>query len=294
MRIYLAGYYNGKASVYSLSKDDYPYMLESYHYIGGKRLTDTIRADKRKIFLDSGAFSAFTQGSEIKREKYVEYVNTNLDIIEVAANLDDLSRDKEAAAKNTWENQRWLEAHSRIPILPVYHCREDPKWLKNLLDKYEHIALGGMVPESIAWLRGWLDELFTQFLTDKKGLPRVKIHGFGMTTFELMLRYPFYSVDSTSWVLIARYGNILIPIEDQVIKVCISSESPKKHDWDAHYDSMSTANRKRVEKMINDYGFDVEDLRTIYWKRDLFNIKTFKSLCDQPVRPFTRHIASLF
>jgi len=37
---------------------------------------------------------------------------------------------------------------------------------------------------------------------------RVKLHGFAMTKMSLLDRFPFYSVDSTSWQAGARYGKI--------------------------------------------------------------------------------------
>lgn len=39
-----------------------PHILESYHYIGSQRFIDQMRADNAKVFLDSGAFSAYTLG----------------------------------------------------------------------------------------------------------------------------------------------------------------------------------------------------------------------------------------
>jgi hypothetical protein len=298
MRIYIAGIGTQiGGNRYTLDQANYPYLLESYYYL--TKGSDSIEDFRgRRLFLDSGAFSAFTKGVKIDIEEYARYVIKNKTIVEVAANLDDLSNDKEAAAKNTAVNQKRLEALTRgsgVPIIPVFHCREDTKWLKLLMDKYEHIALGGMVPESTPWLRGWLDDLFTRFICNPDGTPRVKVHGFGLTTFDLMFRYPFYSVDSTSWVLVARYGSILIPRgAEGVTKVCISSDSPRVHDWDAHFDTMSTVEKKKVEQMIGDAGFDPEELRITYWKRDLFNIWALRQMCDKPIRPFRRQSASLF
>ena len=213
MRIYLAGYYNGKSSEYTIGPEDYPWVLESYHYIGNQRFVDLIRADApRKIFLDSGAFSAFSKGANIVIDEYADFINRNQDIVAFSANLDDLARDKEQAAKNSAANLKTLE--SLVPkgmyVVPVFHCRENTKWLKALVDKYEFIALGGMVPESSAFLRVWLDELWGDLLTKPNGEPRLKVHGFGLTAFDLMMRYPWFSVDSTSWVLTGRFGSIMM------------------------------------------------------------------------------------
>lgn len=279
MKIYLAGYYNGKASAYEIGSEEYSWFLESYHYINTTRHVNAIRKDKRTIFLDSGAFSAFTKGAQIKVEDYARYIIKNRDIIHLAANLDDLHKREQL----TWDNQKALESMLPIPVLPVFHTREDPSWLKKYIDAgYEYIALGGMVPESKPWLKGWLDDIWSTYLTDKAGRPKIKIHGFGLTTFDLMLRYPWYSVDSTSWVLAGRYGLVwYVDHNGFPVRLYISDQSPKRKDWDSHFDSLSPIHKKHLTEQIEARGFKVEELRSIYWKRDLFNIATFKFLNDQ-------------
>jgi len=39
----------------------------------------------------------------------------------------------------------------------------------------------------------------------------VKVHGFAMTSHKLMMRYPWYSVDSKSWISFGSYGQIIMP-----------------------------------------------------------------------------------
>ena len=102
--------------------------------------------------------------------------------------------------EGTWKNQMIMEKAGLKP-LPCYHFGEDTKWLQRYIDKgYDYIALGGMVGRPRPALLQWLDTIWSDYLTDSKGMPIVKIHGFGMTSLRLMLRYPWYSVDSTSWV----------------------------------------------------------------------------------------------
>ena len=50
-----------------------------------------------------------------------------------------------------------------------------------------------MVPVSTKDLLPWLDRIFSTYICDDKGFPKVKTHGFGLTT-SLMIRYPWYSV----------------------------------------------------------------------------------------------------
>ena len=60
--------------------DGLPHILESYHYIGSQRIVDQMREDGAKVFLDSGAFSAFTLGVEIDLPTYCEYIKRNRDL----------------------------------------------------------------------------------------------------------------------------------------------------------------------------------------------------------------------
>lgn len=285
MKIYLAGYYNGKASAYEIKAGQYDYFLESYHYINNVRHCRMIRKDGRKIFLDSGAYSMFTQKVKVDLDAYVRFVKTNQDILETVSNLDHIGQGGEQI---TWDNQQYLEGQG-IAIQPVFHVRDKDVWLERYLDAgYDYIFIGGMVPESTEYLRTRLDWLWSQYLQDRNGKPRVRVHGFGLTVLELMQRYPWYSVDSTSWVLTGRFGSIYVRLpEGPVVKVVISGKSPRVKDRDMHYNTLSKEHRQRLDQLIEAQGYTADELREVYWKRDLWNIAFFRSLCDQPAPRFT-------
>ena len=42
-------------------------------------------------------------------------------------------------------------------------------------------------------------------------MPLVKVHGFAMTSWSLMSRWPWWSVDSATWIKLAAYGWIILP-----------------------------------------------------------------------------------
>ena len=159
-----------------------------------------------ELFLDSGAFSAWTKSVEIRIEDYAEFIKQYKHVIQIYANLDVLGD-----PVKTWSNQKWLEKQGLSPI-PCYHYGESENWLQRYITSgYDYIALGGMVPIQTTQRIYWLDHLFSKLLTNKDGLPIVKIHGFGMTSIPLLLRYPWYSVDSTSWVVTSRMGGVMVP-----------------------------------------------------------------------------------
>jgi hypothetical protein len=57
----------------------------------------------------------------------------------------------------------------------------------------------------------------------------------------------------------------------------------------------SPVHKKKLTEQIEARGFKVDELRSIYWKRDLFNIATFKTINDKEhdIR-FTKPAHSLF
>lgn len=211
-----------------------------------------------ELFLDSGAFSAWSQGKQINIDDYIQFIKEHEDVIDVYANLDVIG-DAEA----TWKNQLRMEEAGLKP-LPVFHYGEDISWLKNLLKrKYEYISLGGMVPISTQDLIHWLDDLFKNYLCDSKGMPIVKVHGFGLTSLRIMLRYPFWSCDSTSWVVTGRLGSIYIPrfkngkwvYDEESWKVVVSNRSPANKEAGKHINTMSPMEKKILLSYITEKGY---------------------------------------
>lgn len=287
LKIHLAGYHSGRAGMFKL--ENYKYLLESYHYINSDRMTRLVRQTGIPVFLDSGAFSAFTQKIEIDLPTYCQFIKNNADIIEVASVLDGIG-DPEL----TLTNQKRMEDLGTTP-LPCFHYGEDPKFLEHYIENYDHITLGGMVPISNGPLQKWLDHIWANYLTDENGYPRLRVHGFGLTSLPLMLRYPWYSVDSTSWVLTGSFGSIYWPTKKNPEgKLAISDQSPRTKDLGQHYDTLSDIERARVDEIIESRGFTAEELRTVYWKRDVWNIDFFRQLCDRPMFPFIKKEQGLF
>lgn len=304
MRIYLAGYYSagGKTTAgettenLQITRDlEYDYVLESYHYIGkGSRVVPYLREQGKTVFLDSGAFSMFTQGIEVDLKEYARFIEENRDIIHIASNLDEIGQGKE---EESYRNQKTLESYLKpagLSICPVHHARDHSDWLRRYLDEgYEYIFLGGMVPEQTPYLRRWLDELWGTILTHSDGRPKVKVHGFGLTTTELMFRYPWYSVDSTSWVMSSRFGGIFVDLPQpdgsvRDVKIMISSESPSRHDFGRHFTTLDPESQAVIRRRIEELGYDVDGLASLYGWRDHFNVCYFNRAMARRVDRFVQ------
>ena len=254
------------------ARDKAIHKLESFHYIKDGKYADIIRQHKDKIFLDSGAFSFFTKGEHIDIDKYISFVYKNKDII---LDIDGISLfsvlDDVRSAKNTYENQLYMEQNGLKP-LPCFHYGEDISMLKKYIDNYEYITLGGMVPISTKQLYYWLDELWLKYLTKDDGTARIKVHGFGLTTFELMEPYPWFSVDSSTWVQNANFGMIT---SHKYGTLNISAKSPARKDRGRHFDTLPPLTQLEIKRELEEKGFDYERLAINYPSRWAYNIQVF-------------------
>lgn len=286
MKLYLAGIYTANfdigGSLYIRLTDNEKRqrgsaenILESYHYIHRESFVAKLRKDKRKVFLDSGAFSAFTQGIKVDLPAYCNYVKRNRDIIEeVDGDLLASVLDGIGDPQQTWENQKSMEALGVRP-LPCFHYGEDERYLEEYVKNYTYITLGGMVPISTPQLYHWLDRIWEKYLTDGSGRPLIKVHGFGLTTIDLMKRYPWYSVDSSSWVQIARTGGMMLP-RGKVVS--ISERSPSIKVAGQHVDNLPEAISAPIIAELESYGVDVKRARETYLARWCFNIWSFNEI----------------
>lgn len=246
-----------------------PHILESWHYVGKQSFVDAMRADNAKIFLDSGAFSAYTLGVNLRVVDYCDYIKRNLDIIRVedgalmASVLDGIGDPLQ-----TWRNQQEMEMRGVRP-LPCFHAGEDFDYLDHYVKNYEYITLGGLVGASTQQLQIWLDRVWDKHLVDGAGRAKIKVHGFGITSRPLMARYPWYSCDSSSWIQSAAFGAIETPIWGPM---AVSEKSPSRHMQGQHICNLTEIEQNNVLRYLEESGFTYERLSTVYESRAAYNL----------------------
>jgi hypothetical protein len=211
-----------------------------------------LKSDKNiKIFLDSGAFSAKSIGAEINIQEYIDFIKQHQDYLEVYANLDVIG-DAEA----TLENQKIMEDAGLNP-LPCFHYKEPLEYLDYYINNYDYIALGGMVGTSVE-ISKWLDLLFSEYIPTN-----TKIHGFGQTSLKLLIRYPWFSVDSTSWCITGRMGSIYVPrkkdnkylYDENSWKICVSNRSPDKTQAGKHIDTFTPIQKNIILEYLDELEY---------------------------------------
>ncbi len=249
--------------------ENLPHILESWHYVGRQQYVDAMRNDRAAIFLDSGAFSAFTLGVDLKVADYCEYIYRNQDILRVedgvvmASVLDGIGDPLQ-----TYRNQLEMEARGVRP-LPCFHAGEDERYLEWYVRNYEYITLGGMVGSSTKQLCVWLDRIWDRYLTDGSGRPKLKVHGFGITSIPIMERYPWHSCDSSSWIQTAAFGGIVTPDWGPL---SVSTKSPSRHDAGQHATTLSQIEQDLVFRYLEQNGFTYTRLSEVYESRAAFNL----------------------
>jgi hypothetical protein len=187
------------------------------------------------LFIDSGAHSLYNINARNKNynfyetddfwkyvDDYCQFILLNKKNISVYVSVDVIFQ-----PELSWKVQRYMEDNYKIKPLPVFHFpilhhlkdfsldgnfnNSQIKWLKKYMDTCEYIGLGGLGQQvTKKQFIIYADRLF-KLLCTPKGTAKWKIHGFAMTSFDLMKRYPWYSVDSTSYRLQAAYGTVLFP-----------------------------------------------------------------------------------
>lgn len=154
-----------------------------------------------KLFLDSGAFSAWTKGVKIDLDEYIEFIKKYKKYLEVYANLDVIG-----SAEETYHNQKYMEKKGLNP-LPVFHLQDDFDWLeKYIAEGYDYIGIGGIAGKSTIGSRmHFLDRVWNR-LTDHSGFPTMRVHGFGMTAVNLIVKYPWYCMTEENHEVLTQNG----------------------------------------------------------------------------------------
>jgi hypothetical protein len=207
VKLYLAG--NGKSK--GSSQRDYDVgarnRLLSYAFIDDWAKDEFVfwvdgRPHEASVFLDSGAFSAFTLGRKIDLDAYCEYVRKHTAAFHAYAVLDVIGD-----IRGTIANYERMRAKDLQPV-PVFHVdREKLDLLETYLKDCRYVALGGMAASrpTREELQGKLDPCWR---TIQRYWP-VKVHGLGVMAQWALERYPFYSVDSSSAIVAAGMGRVV-------------------------------------------------------------------------------------
>jgi hypothetical protein len=258
--------------------------------------------------IDPGSFSVWKSGvEEIDVRQYGDYLVrhrhqyhhcANLDIIPGEPNFPPSSEEAEAAVEKSWENYHYLDSLG-LPLIPIYHQGEDDAALERIIDaRCDYVGISPDDSASEPEREKFLDDTF-YMITDSNGLPIVKTHGFGVTSVRLMSRYPWYSLDSTTWKKMAQYGGIMIPCDGgdgsmdytrDPIKLSISEKSSKQFCVGGGIFLNNDAAMGWLCEFLEAEGFTIEEIEsatTGYAARCRLNVRIMQRIAQElPVNPY--------
>lgn len=285
MKIHLAGFETIYNSYSFTPKEDANLFLSFYYQKNSQKTLDTMPKQNRKIIIDSGAHSFFEQigvsvtskdfgkSKGIKNDpqhffdRYFEFIKQNYNKVDYFVELDIqeiVGRDK----VNQWRKKLKQEGLFN-KIITVHHTCDSEKDFDEILDTTEskYIGLEGLRQRKIVLDYGVLIKKCYE-----KG---IKVHGFAMTDFRLIYKYPFYSVDSSTWTNVVRFGHCVIFDQTKGVRQVVTD----KRNMFKHNIDMELHNSKRERenvyskfeqsslayKQAQDYITNVWEARGIKW-----------------------------
>lgn len=212
--------------------------------------------NKPKVILDSGAYTAFKKGIKIDIDKYAEFVVEHGHEFAGCFNLDSIGD-----AKTSYTNWKYLK-DAGANTIPVYHVGTQEVWLQKYLKQTDYIGLGAIANMDTQQRLLGLGNIWKKYLIDSKGMPTVKMHGLGLTAIPIMLRYPWFSVDSFTPVISAVWGSILLPkIVDEGLQylglgICkVSDQGEHKKGMANSFPNLPILWQKQYISLFEKYGF---------------------------------------
>lgn len=218
-----------------------------------------------KLLFDSGAYSAFMKNEVIDINAYAKFVNENRQHVWMPINLDVIDlKDPEKAARMGFDNFNYL-LDKGIRSLPVFHEREDIKWLDKMLEVTDYIGIssGNSTGEGAYKSHADWYNLTWNHISDSAGRPVARFHGFGDTAPTSLNTFPWYTVDSSTWYISgARAGTVILngrryQARSKVIRsrhfLDVNDPGPQKDAWSGKLREMGLDPVKFMEtEMTND------------------------------------------
>lgn len=217
---------------------DQPRMLLSYAYFA-QWSVPTFREHHEAgadLLIDSGAFTAATQGKKVDIGEYTAWLDERAGLINHAASLDVIGDEVASARNHDWQKSRLGD---RVDLLATWHLGSSLPELNRLCKENDYLAIGGCVPYAKR------PELLMKHLVQAHRVARehgTRLHGLGITGRTAMFRLPWGSVDSSSWATAHRYGQLNVADRFQKIHAINYGQRQDLAD----------------RRLIRDYGGDPE------------------------------------
>lgn len=196
-------------------------ILSSFYYCRNDSKMKAAIPTMRNFMLDSGIFTFINSGKRVDMD---EYIHAYADFIKEnkIKNYVELDVDQIYGVKETRRIRDKLEGLVGYPSIPVWHTIRGMDSFIEDCKAYNYICLGFFLTEGLPTN---ITEKYTPKLIAKAHSLNCRIHGLGFTKTTKLPRLHFDSVDSSTWSIGKRYGNL--HTFDKVNKVIKSSNRPQ-------------------------------------------------------------------
>lgn len=233
------------------------------------------------VFVDCGAWTAFTKNKIIDVNEYINYLEMYKDCFELCAGLDVIPKNNnyKVSAEQSFYNFQTMREHfgNTIQMLPTYHRGEHINNLIRLLNytdehgTVDYIGIGGLASNKSAVIRDKF--LLNVFDVIHKYRPDIKVHLFGLTDLSILRKYSVYSVDSTTWLIAGANGEIITDFG----RIKISDKNFSK----SGIKNICSVEHTALRNYVSDYGFELDDLAQNCESRQMFNVLYLKKKIDK-------------
>lgn len=235
---------------------------------------------KGKFLIDNGAFTVHRQGGELDIDRYIGWLNDNDEYIDYAIALDHIPgvwgrkrtyQELREAPIKTWENYLYMIERCKSPnkLLPVFHQGEDYKYLEQIINHkingeyVQYICISGNKELTNKQREDFYLKCFD--IIKKSNNPNVKTHCLGSATMSNAVKFPFTSMDATSWIMTGANGGIFTDMG--VVKISKESYLDKDNIVNIPEDAA-----KKIEFYCAEHGIQLEQAKESYRYRMLLNI----------------------
>lgn len=287
-RIYMVSVdYETSASEYVERTGSYWRLWSFYRFYQEPYLLEYVERTLQhgcRLFLDSGAHSwqMHSRGAvgkvvqydkvsatEREREKffqaYIDFCHEHGWKFETYANFDYVEH-----SPTVWSMQQKMESRGLRPI-PTVHGDSGEEWMQRYIDEgHRYLGVGaGARWGSQLKILPYLDKVFNLAARHK-----IRLHGYGMTSWQILLGYPWFSVDSSTWMKVRAHGQIIVPINGRIHNVKITH--------------IPTHQLESIRRIVERKGFDFhlmcgdsyETNQHAWRERGIWNMYVLQNLWD--------------
>lgn len=222
--------------------------------------------EERTLFLDSGAFSFQNaygciagrnnkDKSELDEYALLKYCLDYLDFIKKYGHYFNIIVEVDVDYIIGVKKTRYMLERMReegLDIRPVWHIPRGMEIWEKDCKQFDYVGIEGQTrhrDDPVSFYNQMLGVAHKQ---------KSKVHGFAMSSEQLLYLIPFDSVDSASWMISAANGAVKTPFGSVVISD--RAEAVAEVGDNRNYFSMDAIHKKEFEEYAKSKGFTIEGL----------------------------------